>query len=292
MSIKNIFIVGSGLMGSGIAQVSAQAGYNVTLYDIKQDVLEQAIGKIKWSIGKLHEKGKIAEPVDVIASRIAVSTSYDAAAQADLAVEAVFENAEIKKEVFRQLDRATPEKAILASNTSSIPVSSLAGETGRPEKVMGLHFFSPVPMMPVAEAIRGLWTTDETFDAGADFIRSLGKEVVRVQRDIPGFAVNRINYRANAEAMRLVEEGIVTVEDLDKGLKLGGGRKMGPFEIGDIVGLDVTYGGLLSMYEETRDPQFYPPAILRRKVQRGELGRKTGKGWYDYDADGNIIRKS
>lgn len=292
MDVKNIFIVGSGLMGSGIAQVSAQAGYNVILYDIKQEALDRAMGNIKWSVGKFHDKGKITEPVDIVVSRITTATTYDAVAEADLAIEAVFENADIKKDVFRQLDKLAPEKTVFASNTSSIPVSSLAGETHRPEKVMGLHFFSPVPMMPVAEVIRGLWTTDETFDLGVNYIKSIGKEVVRVQRDIPGFAVNRINYRANAEAMRLVEEGIVTVEDLDKGLKLGGGRKMGPFEIGDIVGLDVTYGGLLSMYEETRDPQFYPPAILRRKVQRGELGRKTGKGWYDYDADGNIIRKS
>ena len=291
MALKKIFVVGSGLMGGGITQVCAQAGFDVTVCDVRKEALEKAIKTISWSVGKFVEKGRIKESVETVMSRIHTSMDYAPAAEADLAIEAVFENIDVKKDVFHQLDAAAGPNTMLASNTSSIPVSLLAGETKRPEHVMGLHFFSPVPMMPVAEAIRGLWTTDDCFNLGVEFIQKLGKEVVRVQRDIPGFAVNRINYRANAEAMRLVEEGIVTVEDLDKGLKLGGGRKMGPFEIGDLVGLDVTYGGLLSMYEETRDPQFYPPAILRRKVQRGELGRKTGKGWYSYDADGNMIKK-
>lgn len=289
MELKKIFVVGSGLMGGGITQVCAQAGYDVTVCDVRGEALQKAVETIRWSVTKFVEKGKIKESVETVMARIHTASEYAAAASADLAIEAVFENADVKKGVFRQLDEVAGPNTLLATNTSSIPISLLAGETKRPEKVMGLHFFSPVPMMPVAEVIRGLWTVDECFNAGVDFIRSLGKEVVRVQRDIPGFAVNRINYRANAEAMRLVEEGIVTVEDLDKGVRLGGGRKMGPFEIGDLVGLDVTYGGLLSMYEETRDPQFYPPAILRRKVQHGELGRKTGKGWYTYDANGNKI---
>jgi 3-hydroxybutyryl-CoA dehydrogenase len=151
---------------------------------------------------------------------------------------------------------------------------------------MGIHFFSQVPMMPAAEIIRGMATSDETFAAGESFVRQLGKEPILVHRDVPGFVINRLNYRANLEAMRLVEQGVATMEDIDKGLRLASGRKMGPFEIGDMVGLDITYNALMSIYETTRDPYWYPPAIMRYKIKAGHLGRKTGKGWYEYTEDG------
>lgn len=288
MQLEKIFVAGAGFMGSGIAQVCAQSGLSVTMSDVRQEALDKAVKTIAWSVGKLVEKGTVKGTVDEIMARISTATGYEAAAEADLAVEAVFENIDVKKEVFLNLDKVAAPHTVLATNTSAIPISLLAGVTQRPQNVIGLHFFSPVPMMAVAEVIRGMDTTEECFALGVEFVRRLGKEPVLVQRDVPAFVINRINYRANIEAMKLVEEGVVSVEDVDKGLRLGGGRKMGPFEIGDMVGLDVTYGALMSIYEDTKDPSFYPPAILRRKVQRGELGRKTGKGWYEYDADGKM----
>lgn len=287
MIVNRVFIVGSGLMGSGIAQVCAQAGLNVTIHDVKPEALEKAVKNITWSVGKFVEKGTVAGPADAVMSRIRTSQSLEPASAADLIIEAVFENAALKREIFRKIDEAANEDAILASNTSAISISDLAAETRRPERVLGIHFFSPVPMMPAAEVIRGMYTRDETFASGVEFVRKIGKEPILVQRDIPAFVINRINYRANTEAMRLVEEGIATAEDIDKGLRLASGRKMGPFEIGDMVGLDVTYGALMSIYEETRDPSFYPPTILRRKVKMGHLGKKTGRGWYEYNPDGS-----
>lgn len=286
MDIKKVFIVGAGFMGSGIAQVCAQSGITVVLNDISQEAIENGLKNIAWSVSKFIEKGKLTEDKDTILNRISTDADYTKAADADLALEVVFENLELKLEIFRKLDEACQANTILASNTSAISISELASSTERPEKVLGIHFFSPVPMMAAAELIRGSATSDETFAAGEAFIRRLGKEPILVQRDVPAFVINRINYRANLEAMRLVEEGVTTVEDIDKGLRLASGRKMGPFEIGDIVGLDITHGALMSIYETTKDPYWYPPAILRNKVKAGHLGRKTGKGWYDYNEDG------
>ena len=286
MNIEKVFIAGAGLMGSGIAQSCAQAGISVTLCDLNPEALEKALKNIAWSAGKMVEKGKAKGSLDDIMGRIRTVGDMAAAAEADLCIEAVFEKLDLKRAVFGQLDKAASEKAVLASNTSAISISNLAACTLRPERVMGLHFFSPVPMMPAAEVIKGHETANDCFEAGVEFVRRLGKEPILVQRDIPAFVINRINYRANLEAMRLVEDGVATVEDIDKGLKLASGRKMGPFEIGDLVGLDVTCGALSAIYEETKDPYFYPPAILRRKVESGHLGRKTGKGWYEYDSDG------
>jgi 3-hydroxybutyryl-CoA dehydrogenase len=185
------------------------------------------------------------------------------------------------------MDRLASPQALLATNTSAISITDLAASTARPEKVLGLHFFSPVPMMEAVEVVRGLCTSDETCAAGQTFVEALHKVPILVQRDVPGFLINRINLPSNLEAMRLVEAGVGTVEDIDRGMRLCTGRKMGPFETGDLVGLDVTYGALLALYEETRDPRWYPPLILRRKVKAGQLGRKTGKGWYEYSADGS-----
>ena len=288
MSVDKVFIVGSGLMGSGIAQVCAQAGLSVALHDEKPEAVGKALKNISWSVGKLVEKGAVAGPAEAITSRISTSGSLEGASEADLVIEAVFENLDLKREIFRNLDSVANPGAILASNTSAISISYLAAETRRADKVLGIHFFSPVPMMPAAEVIRGMYTSEETFASGVAFVRRVGKEPILVKRDIPAFVINRINYRANIEAMRLVEDGVTTVEDIDKGLRLASGRKMGPFEIGDMVGLDVTYGALMSIYEETRDSSFYPPAILRRKVKMGHLGRKTGRGWYEYNPDGSM----
>ena len=287
MSIDNIFIVGAGLMGGGIAQVCAQAGLEVTITDISTEGMDRAIENIAWSLGKLIEKGQVEGRLENILSRIKKSDDYEPAREADLCLEVVFENLDAKRQVFERLDSLAPSESLIGSNTSAISISELATCTKRPEQVLGLHFFSPVPMMAAVEVIRGMLTSDKTFAAGEDFVRRLGKEPILVNNDVPGFIINRINLRANMEAMRLVEAGVAAVEDIDKGLRLAAGRKMGPFETGDMVGLDVSYGALMAIYEETKDPAWYPPAILRRKVKAGHLGRKTGRGWYEYNEDGS-----
>ena len=286
MVIKKIFIVGAGLMGSGIAQVCAQSGINVILNDISKEAIDKGLKDIAWSVSKFIEKGNLREDKETILNRIKTDDDVSSAADADLAIEAVFEKLELKQEIFRKLDEACQQNTILASNTSAIPITELGSMTKRPEKVLGIHFFSPVPMMPVAEIIRGIGTTEETILIGVDFVKSIGKEPIRVESDVAGFLLNRINFPSTIEAIRLVEQGIGTVEDIDKGMRLAFGRRMGPFETGDMVGLDVTYGALMACYEETKDPRFYPPQLLRRKVKAGHLGRKTGKGWYEYNEDG------
>jgi len=283
MSIKSILIIGSGLMGSGIAQVCAQSGIEVMLHDLSAEALEKAKQKIAWSVGKFIEKGKLTEDKDTILNRITLIDKIKPGLDLDLAIEAVFENIDVKREIFNKLNALCPEKTLLASNTSSIPITELAAVTSRPDQVLGLHFFSPVPMMMAVEVIKGALTTDKTAQTGKKLVEQIGKTPIMVNRDVAGFVINRINLPASMEAMRLVEEGVASVEDIDKGLKLASGRKMGIFETGDMVGLDVTYGALMSMYQETGDSRWYPPLLLRRKVKAGHLGRKTGKGWYDYD---------
>ncbi|MBW1692393.1 MAG: 3-hydroxyacyl-CoA dehydrogenase family protein [Deltaproteobacteria bacterium] len=287
MAINKLFIVGAGLMGSGIAQVCAQSGINVVLNDISQEAIEKGLKNIAWSVSKFIEKGKLADDKEIILNRISTADDFSSAADADLVIEAVFEKLELKQEIFLKLDEVCQQNIILASNTSAIPITELASMTKRPENVLGIHFFSPVPMMPVAEVIRGISTTEETILFGVDFLKSIGKEPIRVESDVAGFLLNRINFPSTIEAIRLVEQGIGTVEDIDKGMRLAFGRRMGPFETGDMVGLDVTYGALMACYEETKDPRFYPPQLLRRMVKAGHLGRKTGKGWYEYNEDGS-----
>lgn len=287
MDINKVMIVGSGLMGSGIAQVCAQAGITVVLTDVAQPALDKAIQSIGWSVGKLVEKGKLAEAKEAILARITTSCDHATGQDADLAIEAVYENIELKQDIFKTLDRVCAPKTLIASNTSSIPITELAAVTNRPAQVLGIHFFSPVPMMQAVEVIKGVATADETAAAGRAFVLKIGKEPIMVNRDVAGFVINRINFPSTIEAMNLVEQGVATVEDIDKGLRLAAGRKMGIFETGDMVGLDVTYGAMMSMYRETGDPRFFPPLLLRRKVKAGQLGRKTGQGWYRYNPDGS-----
>jgi 3-hydroxybutyryl-CoA dehydrogenase len=287
MGIQKVMVIGSGLMGSGIAQVCAQAGIQVMLYDVAKDALANAIKSIGWSVGKFVEKGKLTEDKDTIMARIRLITEFNEGQKSDLVIEAVYEKLELKQEVFRKLDDNCSPKTLIASNTSAIPITELAAVTHRPEKVLGLHFFSPVPMMQAVEVIKGAATHDDTAAAGKDFVHQIGKEPIMVNRDVAGFVINRINFPSTIEAMNLVEQGVASVEDIDKGLRLAAGRRMGIFETGDMVGLDVTYGAMKAMYEESGDPRWYPPLLLRRKVKAGHLGRKAGRGWYEYDADGN-----
>jgi 3-hydroxybutyryl-CoA dehydrogenase len=290
MEVKKVIVVGSGLMGRGIAQVCAQAGIQVFLNDASEDALNKAIKNIEWSVGKFIEKGKLTEEKKTILGRITPIKDLEKGKDVDLAIEAVFEQLELKQQIFEKLDQLCAARTLLASNTSAIPTSDLAAVTRRADKVLGLHFFSPVPMMQVVEVIKGISTTDETAKAGGNFVKKIGKEAIMVNRDVPGFAINRINFPSTIEAMNLVEQGVVSIEDVDKGLRLGLGRKMGIFETGDMVGLDVTYGALMAMYKETGNPRWYPPLLLRRRVKAGHLGRKTGRGWYQYDKDGNKVK--
>jgi 3-hydroxybutyryl-CoA dehydrogenase len=286
MKIKKSFIVGSGLMGSGIAQVCAQAGIDIFLYDIDTEALKKALDNIEWSVNKFVEKGKVKEQGRTIMKRIKPVSDFSEAETAELIIEAVFEKIDLKREIFKKVDEICAPEALIASNTSAIPITELAAVTGNPERVLGLHFFSPAPMMQAVEVIKGIATTDETAQKGREFVLQIGKEPIMVNRDITGFVINRINFPSTIEAMNLVDKGIATVEDIDKGMKLASGRKMGIFETGDMVGLDVTYGAMMAMYQESGDPRWYPPMILRRKVKAGHLGRKAGKGWYEYNRDG------
>lgn len=287
MRIERVLIIGSGMMGSGIAQVCAQTGLQVLLHDSSAPALSRAFKNIDWSIGKLIEKGQLKELKETILARITPAEHLPDRPDVNLAIEAVFEDLGLKKDIFKRLDAACPPDTLLASNTSAIPITELAAVTQRPHQVLGLHFFSPVPMMQAVEVIKGIGTSDQTAAAGRAFVLAIGKEPIMVNRDVAGFVINRINFPSAIEAMRLVEEGVATVEDIDKGLRLASGRKMGIFETGDMVGLDITHGALMAIYQETGDPRFYPPLLLRRKVKAGQLGRKTGKGWYEYDEKGN-----
>jgi 3-hydroxybutyryl-CoA dehydrogenase len=286
MGVERVFIVGAGLMGSGIAQICAQAGMSVGLCDTSPAALDRARQSIGWSLAKLVEKGAVPEPVDATLGRIAFTTRPEDGSAADLVIEAVFERLDAKREVLAAMDRIAPAHAPIATNTSALSITTLAACTARPDRVLGLHFFSPVPMMKAVEVVRGMATSDETFAAGRAFVVAVGKEPVLVLRDEPGFIVNRINLPSTIEAIKLVEQGVASVEDIDRGMRLATGRRMGPFETGDLVGLDVTYGALMALYEETGDPRWFPPQLLRRKVRAGQLGRKAGRGWYEYGPNG------
>ncbi|MDL2268688.1 3-hydroxyacyl-CoA dehydrogenase family protein [Desulfosarcina sp. OttesenSCG-928-A07] len=287
MKIENVFVAGCGTMGNGIAQACAQSGYTVTMYDISADGLQKAMGTIKKSITKLVEKELVSGTVDEILGRIQPTEQAEAAADADLIIEAVFEKIEIKNDLFAKLNPVIRDTTIVGSNTSGLTISQMAAATKRPENFLGLHFFNPVPLMKAVEVIKGITTSETTFQTGKAFVESLGKEPILVTRDIAGFVLNRINMLTNMEAMRLVENNVATPEDIDKGACLAFGRKMGPLETSDLVGLDVQLMAYTNVYEEEKDLRFYPPSILRRKVAAGHLGRKTGIGWYEYNADGS-----
>jgi 3-hydroxybutyryl-CoA dehydrogenase len=290
MPINKVMVVGCGTMGSGIVQVCAQAGLDVVMTDVSPAMMDQAMETIAWSVGKMADKGKLQEPPETVLGRIALGRDTREGADADLVIEAVFESLDLKKEVFIALEKVVRPEALLASNTSAIPISAIGGALARPQRMLGLHFFNPVPLLDAVEVIKGISTSEDTMLQGVEFIRRLGKEPIRVDADIAGFILNRCNMLLNMEAYRLVEQKVATPEDIDKGFRLAFGRKMGPLETSDLVGLDVQLMAYTNVYNEEKDRRFYPPSILRRKVEAGHLGRKTGKGWYEYDADGKRIK--
>ncbi|MFC4109114.1 3-hydroxyacyl-CoA dehydrogenase family protein [Micromonospora zhanjiangensis] len=276
-------VIGAGLMGSGIAQVAAQAGWQVTLRDLDDAATRRGLDGIRTSLSKFAAKGKL-DPADVDATlaRITPTTELEAAADADIVVEAVFERLDVKHEVFRALDKICAPGAVLATNTSAIPVTQIAAVTGRPESVVGTHFFSPVPMMKLCELVRGYKTSDETLATVRAFAEEIGKTVVVVNRDIAGFVTTRLIAALVVEAVKLVESGVVSAEDLDTACKLGFGHAMGPLATTDLTGADVLLHAAKNIYTDTGDEKFFPPELLQRMVTAGDLGRKTGQGFYSY----------
>jgi len=286
MNTNLIIVVGAGLMGQGIAQCAAQAGYSVRLWGMNELELKRALKNVSSSAAKLYAKGKIKDAPDTVLTRITPVLDLDQCTKGNIYIETVIESIAVKRGIFCQLEQLAPPASILASNTSTIPIGKIVAATASHERCLGIHFTSPVPIMPVAEVIRTPATTDVVFERAVAFVRSLGKEVIHVHKDVPGFVFNRINLPSNVEAVRLVEIGVASVEDIDKAMRLGFGRPMGPFETADMVGLDTGFNALSALYAETGDEKFRPPELLRRKVQVGQLGRKTGCGWYTYDAAG------
>jgi 3-hydroxybutyryl-CoA dehydrogenase len=289
MNIKKVFVVGAGRMGIGIAEVCAAAGYEVILEDMNPEMLAKGMQTIKRSVEKAVEKGKVKGTVDEIVSRIKTASNLELAKTADIVVESVFENLELKRDIFRQLDAICSPDIVLCSNTSGLPITYIAEATKRPDKVVGTHFFNPVPIQRIAEVVKGLMTSEETMEKAMEFCRSLGKEIIRINRDVQAFALVRIDIASYVEAMKLVEEGVASVEDIDKGFRLGYGRPMGPFETRDFAGLEIGWDVLQDLYRETGDTKFFPPMILRRKIKAGHFGKRVGIGWYRWDEKGNKI---
>jgi 3-hydroxybutyryl-CoA dehydrogenase len=280
---RKLAVIGAGLMGSGIAQVSAQAGWDVVLRDVTDAALTRGTDGIKASYDKFVAKGKLtAEDAEAALGRITATTELDAVADADVVVEAVFENLDVKHEIFRSLDKIVKDGAVLASNTSAIPITKIAAVTERPEAVVGVHFFSPVPMMQLVELVRGYKTSDETLATARAFAESVGKTCIVVNRDVAGFVTTRLISALVVEAAKLHESGVATAEDIDIACKLGFGHAMGPLATADLTGIDILVNAANNIYTESQDEKFAPPELMRRMVDAGDIGRKSGQGFYTY----------
>lgn len=280
---KKLAVIGAGLMGSGIAQVSAQAGWDVVLRDVTGEALSRGTDGIRKSYEKFVSKGKLdADAAEAALARITTTTDLDAVADADLVVEAVFERIDVKREIFAALDGLAKDEAVLASNTSAIPITKIAAATRRPERVVGTHFFSPVPMMALCELVRGHRTSDETLATAREFAESTGKTCVVVNRDVAGFVTTRLISALVVEAAKLHESGVATAEDIDTACKLGFGHAMGPLATADLTGVDILLHATENIHTESQDPKFAPPESMRRMVDAGDIGRKSGRGYYSH----------
>ncbi len=282
MTITTVGVLGCGLMGSGIAQVCAQSGYRTIVREVEDSLLKKGLGRIDKFLSDGVARGKVTQQVrDTTLGNLQGTTSFDDLAGCDLIVEAIVENVEAKKAAYTALDALVGEKTIFCSNTSSLCITELAAATRRPDRFAGLHFFSPVPLMKLVEVTRALMTSDATYQTVFEFGRSLGKEPITAP-DRPGFIVNRLLVPYLLDAIRAYENGLGTIEDIDKGMKLGCGHPMGPFALLDFVGLDTTYFIANIMFDEFREPAYAPPPLLKRMVLAGRLGRKSGRGFYEY----------
>ncbi len=282
MSINKVVVIGGGTMGLDIAQVFARSGKQVTVRDINDQLIQAAEARLNKGLDKLVSKGKMDEAKKAaILANVTFTTKLEDAADADLVVEAATENPAIKKQIFADLDNICKPETILASNTSSLSLTEIGGATKRPEKVIGMHFFNPATVMKLIEVIRGAKTSDETYNTVFALSSEVGKEPVTVN-EAPGFVVNRILIPLINEGCELVYSGVASVEDVDKAMKLGANHPMGPLELGDLVGLDVCLAIMNTLYTETGDSKYRPSLLMKKMVRAGYLGRKTGKGFYDY----------
>ena len=282
MAIKKVGVIGGGLMGSGIAQTAAQSGYEVVLAEVNQELLDRGMGRVHGAWQMLQGKGKITDAqVGEYRGRIRGTLDLQDFRDCDLVIEAIIENLDEKKKLYRQLDQIAPAHAILASNTSSLPIIEMAAVTNRQERVAGLHFFNPAPVMKLVEIVQTISTSEETVADLRGFAESLGKTPI-VAKDTAGFVVNFLLIPYMLSAVRMYENGVATKEDIDTGMKLGCGYPMGPFTLLDYVGLDTTLYAAEAIYKEYPDPAYSPPTLLRRMVQAGRMGMKSGKGFYDY----------
>jgi 3-hydroxybutyryl-CoA dehydrogenase len=282
--IKKVGVIGCGLMGSGIAQVSAQAGFQTTVIEANQELLDRGLGGIKRTLEALVARAKLDERAkDDALGRLNGATSFDALVDVDLVIEAITENQPLKNETFAKLDAICPPHALLASNTSSCNVTAMAAATKRPGQVLGLHFFNPVPLMKLVEVVQSILTDDKTIAAAYEWVQAVGKVPVKT-KDSTAFIVNRLLVPYLLDAIRIYEGGLASLEDIDQAMKLGCGYPMGPFTLLDLVGLDTTMFVAEVMFEEYRESRYAPPPLLKRMVMAGQLGRKTGKGFYTYPA--------
>lgn len=285
MEIKNVGVVGCGIMGSGITQLCAQSGYNVIVSEVSDEILDKGLKSIDSVLGRLVQKERISrQDKDSAMARIRGTTDTADFSGCDLVIEAATEDMDIKKTIFAQLDKVCSKHAILATNTSVLSVADIGAATGRPEQVLGMHFANPVPVMKILEMIVTIATSQSTVETGKKFGESIGKTVV-MAKDLPGFISNRISTSFLLNAVRLVQEGIATAEDIDTVFRLGAGHPMGPLQTLDLIGIDTVYRGASALYDELKDPQYAPPPLMKRMVALGWLGRKTGKGFYEYQAD-------
>lgn len=283
MAIKKVGVAGCGLMGSGIAQVCAQSGYGVVVSEINEDLLNKGLASINRVLSRSVEKGKISEQdKNTVLGRIKGTTDLNRFSQCDLIIEAITENMDTKKELFAKLDKICPAHTILATNTSILSVIKIASATKRLDKVLGLHFFYPAPIMKLLEVVKTIATSDETLEAGKKFGESIGKTIV-VAKDTPGFIVNRLHLPYVLNAIRMLEAGVASREDIDNAVQLGLNFPMGPLALSDMLGVDTLYFIANAMYEEIKDPQFAPPSLLGKMVDAGWHGRKAGRGFYEYN---------
>ena len=289
MTVNQIFVAGAGLMGAGIAQTAVSCGYEVTLREVDDGLVQRGVENIKKRLESLVQKGKLpADNRDAALNRLHPTTSLEAAGRADFVIEAITENFEAKRDVFKRLDGICRGEVILASNTSSIPITRMAAATKRADRFIGMHFFNPVPVMPLVEITKGRDTSEATVALTLEVSRALGKTPI-TSLDYPGFIVNRMLVPFINEAIRALMEGLGSKEDIDQGAKLGLHHPMGPLELADFVGLDTHLYICNVLYEGLHDPKFAPPALLRQLVDAGHFGRKTGRGFYRYGPDGNRV---